>query len=180
MSPGYNTDNTDSMDIISRLLELPGYKLALADTSQREKERRFCCHDSAHLWETARVAYILFLTGEVPCPELMPYDDKRRKEIIYAAALVHDIARYKEYDDPRLCHAAESAVMARPLLVAAGFSAEEISIIDSAVANHRKEGYAGFDLLLYRADKESRPCAACPVLGECKKFQNGRRPHITF
>jgi uncharacterized protein len=131
------------------------------------------------LWETARAAYILYLSGGVPCPELEALPEEAVQEMIYAAAFLHDIGRFKEYENETLDHGKEGAVLARPLLAEAGFSDAESKLILKAIAHHRKKGDAGFDLLLYRADKESRPCYGCPVLAECKKFSPEKSPVIT-
>lgn len=144
----------------------------------REVNRRFCRHERNHFWETARTAYILYLSGEVSCPELEAFSPQAVKEMIYAAAFLHDIGRFLEYDDPTRDHAVEGAVLARPLLAEAGFSNEETPLILSAIAHHRKKDGSGFDLLLYRADKESRLCYDCPALGECKKFSAENPPKI--
>lgn len=144
-----------------------------------EENRRFCRHDPKHFWEVARTAYILYLSGEVDCPELKHFSSAAVKEMIYAAAFLHDIGRFLEYENRERDHAEESAVLARPLLVEAGFSVEEIEPVLSAIAHHRRKDGSGFDLLLYRADKESRPCYNCPALAECKKFSPERPPVIT-
>ena len=156
------------------------YQQYTEEIRRREETRRFCVHDAHHFWEVARVGYILYLSGEVDCPEWENHSATAVKEMIYAAAFLHDIGRFLEYDDPRKDHSRESAVLARPLLTEAGFSDEEIFLIEKAIAHHRTAGTSGFDLLLYRADKESRPCCTCPVLKECKKFSAEHPPRITF
>ncbi|HMM07088.1 MAG TPA: HD domain-containing protein [Clostridiales bacterium] len=164
---------------MGRLLRSPQYKEYMDQISRCEETRRFCRHDRNHCWETARTAYILYLTGEVPCGELESFSPEAAKEMIYAAAFLHDIGRFKEYADEALDHSVEGAVLARPLLFEAGFSDAESRLILKAIAHHRKKDGAGFDLLLYRADKESRPCYDCPVLAECKKFSPEKQPVIT-
>ena len=168
------------MKRVEYILSTPAYKDYVEQIRRREETRRFCRHERNHFWETARTAYILYLSGEVPCPELEPFAPEVVKEMIYAAAFLHDVGRFLEYDDPSLDHAVESEILARPLLAEAGFSHEEMPLILSAIAHHRKKDGVGFDLLLYRADKESRPCYDCPALGDCKKFSAEHPPKITF
>lgn len=168
------------MERVEIILSSPVYKDYVEQIRRREETRRFCRHERNHFWETARTAYILYLSGEVLCPELESFAPEAVKEMIYAAAFLHDVGRFLEYDDPALDHAVESAVLARPLLAEAGFSDAEIPLILSAIAHHRIKDGKGFDLLMYRADKESRPCYDCPALGECKKFSAEHPPKITF
>ena len=167
------------MKRVAALLSAPQYKEYTDQIDRWEKTRRFCRHDRNHLWETARTAYILYLSGEVPCPELADFSEATVREMIYAAAFLHDIGRFREYENEALDHGEEGAVLARPLLTGAGFSDAQSALILKAIAHHRKRGFDGFDLLLYRADKESRPCYDCPVLSECKKFSPEQPPVIT-
>lgn len=168
----------NNMERVGKILRSPQYK-AYADRINRfEETRRFCHHDRNHCWETARTAYILYLTGEVSCPELEAFSAEAVREMIYAAAFLHDIGRFREYENEALDHGEEGAVLARPLLAEAGFSDAESKLIRKAIAHHRRKGDAGFDLLLFRADKESRPCYDCPVLAECKKFSPDIQPVI--
>lgn len=160
-------------------MQSPVYQNYIEEIRRWEETRRFCRHERNHFWEVARTAYILYLAGDVPCREFEGFSPRAVKEMIYAAAFLHDIGRFLEYENPARDHAEESAVLARPLLVEAGFSAAEIESILSAVAHHRRKDGTGFDLLLYRADKESRPCYDCPVLAECKKYSPEHLPVIT-
>lgn len=169
----------ESIKRVGIILDSPKYKEYLDKIDCWEKTRRFCRHDRNHFWETARTAYILYLSGEVSCPELQEFSKTAVKEMIYAVAFLHDIGRFKEYENEALDHGQEGAVLARPLLAEAGFSDAESAIIVKAIADHRIKDTVGFDLLLYRADKESRPCYDCPVLAECKKYSPEQPPVIT-
>ena len=171
--------NDSALSRVEAILRSPVYNDYMEKICRREAARRFCRHDRGHCWETARAAYILFLSGAVDCPELKDIEARAAQEMIYAAAFLHDIGRFLEYEDPSKDHAAEGAVLARPLLAEAGFSEAESERIVSAIAHHRRKDNTGFDLLLYRADKESRPCFDCPVLSECKKYSPAKKPRIT-
>ncbi len=171
--------NKNAMKRVEFLLNSTSYQSYMENIRQWEKTRRFCRHDRNHMWEVARTGYILYLSGEVVCPEFEAFSPTAVKEMIYAAAFLHDIGRFLEYEDASKDHSKESAVLARPLLVEAGFSDAEVSLILHAIAMHRTKGTEGFDLLIYRADKESRPCYDCPVLSECKKFSPEKPPVIT-
>lgn len=168
-----------SMKRVEAILRSPLYQEYIEKIRSWEETRRFCHHDRNHFWEVARTAYIFYLSGETVCPELQAFSAAAVKEMIYAAAFLHDIGRFLEYENRERDHAKESAVLARPLLEEAGFSFEETALILSAIAHHRCRDGIGFDLLLYRADKESRPCYNCPALAECKKFSPEKPPVIT-
>lgn len=60
-------------------------------------------------------------------------------EVIRVAALLHDIARAKEDDDPtgRIDHAVLSADMARPILKKLGFVEDKIKHIQDCIVSHR-------------------------------------------
>jgi len=127
-----------------------------------EKNRRFCRHDWQHMLDVARIAYMLAL------------ESGRRqglsKEIIYAAGLLHDIGRWREYRSGE-DHAAAGARLAGPLLDRAGFSGAEKEIITAAIREHRNGGRQASSLgrLICTADDLSRPCHRCPARGECYK-----------
>lgn len=164
---------------LQRILENSHYKEYYTANVQAEAERVFCRHNIEHYAAVARVAYILWLQGEVECAELEKLGVDEAKEIIYTAAFLHDIGRFLEYADKSLDHAVESEKLSRPLLEEAGFSRGEQDVILKAIRNHRTKGTKGFDLLIYRADKESRLCCLCPALADCKKFKNKPVPPIT-
>ncbi len=60
-------------------------------------------------------------------------------EVLQAAALLHDIARVKEDNDPsgKTDHAISSAEMAVPILKDLGFPKEKIKHIQDCIASHR-------------------------------------------
>ena len=90
-------------------------------------------------------------------------------EIIYAAALLHDIGRPAEYERG-IPHDEAGAEMAEELLTQCGFSREETEEICSAILSHRKNAGAETTLgrLLRQADKASRCCFSCNAKKECK------------
>ncbi len=84
--------------------------------------------------------------------------------MIYAAALLHDIGRYEQISlgTP---HHISGARIADEIMTFCDFSKEEVIQVAEAIAGHRKESSEEDSLLakyLYRADKQSRNCFACP------------------
>lgn len=152
------------------------YQEYLAKNARYEAERRYCRHDFQHMLDVARITYILFLeAGEMGrLVEVCGLPDNDViKEVVYAAGLVHDIARWRQYETGE-DHGEAGAKMAGPLLTRAGFAPGEIAAIVAAVREHRS-GAVKSTLLgerLCRADDLSRPCFQCRVKEECYKFSN--------
>lgn len=91
------------------------------------------------------------------------------KELIYAAALLHDCGRFRQYEDGTP-HELAGAQLAEEILFDCGFEEPEREEILRAISGHREKKLAQEESLrgvLYRADKKSRPCFACPAEGAC-------------
>lgn len=149
-----------NMERVQRILAHPFYKECVSAIATYEKDRQFCGHDMVHFLNVARIAMILNLK-----------ENKKpiRKDVVYAAALLHDMGRHIQYENGR-DHAEASAELASRVLGECGYSEKETTRIVEAIANHRnKEVKKGSDLkgILYRADKASRACYSCPVEAEC-------------
>ena len=63
--------------------------------------------------------------------------EKADLEIVQAAALLHDIGRHKEEQDPTLCHAEESAKMAPEILKSIKFPKNKIEAVLYCIKVHR-------------------------------------------
>ncbi|MEG0998302.1 MAG: HD domain-containing protein [Clostridiales bacterium] len=168
------------MEKLGVIINLPQYQEYCKAIENEEKNRVFCHHDITHFAEVARTAYILYLTNEVPCPELKAFSEETIKELIYVFGFLHDIGRFLEYQDNEKDHAVESEKLSRPFLKEAGFSHAEQEIILKAIKNHRCDDTQGFDRLTYLADKKSRLCTGCSGLIHCKKFANGQIPEVVI
>ena len=146
------------MDRVNAILRHPSFTAALERIAELEKDRLFCKHGMDHLLDVARLAYIFcFESGQ-----------KTDREALYAAALLHDIGRWRQYEDGTP-HEQESARTAAIVLPECGFSKSEISLILDAILSHRthsgeKTGFAGY---IYRADKLSRRCFECAARRDC-------------
>lgn len=127
-----------------------------------EQDRIFCRHQMDHLLDVARIAYILNL--ETPLG--------LSRDLIYAAALLHDIGKSRQYEEG-IPHEFAGAEIARQILSdmppEISFAAEEQQEILTAIRGHRRlRAHAGpLESLLYRSDKMSRACFACPAEPEC-------------
>ena len=154
------------MERINRILRQDSYRKYLEENNLAERERKFCRHDMSHFLDVARIAMILNREDDYGIPG----------EMIYAAALLHDIGRWMQYEDGTP-HEKASALLAPEILLKSGFDRKETDDIVSAILEHRNgEMKDQRDLkgLLYRADKCSRPCFACEMEKECN-WKNERK-----
>lgn len=147
------------MERINKILTNDRYREYLEKNNQAEAQRRFCRHNMGHFLDVARIAVILNSEDNYG----------QEQEIIYGAALLHDIGRWMQYEDGTP-HEKASAMLAPEILSSCGFSDAESGKILAAISNHRnaqireEKSLSG---LLYRADKLSRPCFACSREKEC-------------
>ena len=145
----------------NQILNNKKYTECLSEIKNLEKDRKFCKHDMEHFLSVARIAMLLNT-------ELNLHIEK---ELIYAAALLHDIGRGEQYKTG-VRHELCSAEIAPVILGECGFTTEETEQITTAIANHRNAAIcecADLNGLLYRADKLSRNCFCCRAEHECDK-----------
>lgn len=156
------------MDRINDIFRHPLYRENFDGLQKAEKDRRFCRHDLQHFLDVARISYIYSLEDGGVLP----------KDIVYAAALLHDIGRLEEIT-AGTPHDEAGAKISGRILADCGFSPEETDVIVSAILEHRnghqaeaQEACAGtgrrLAQYLYKADKISRPCFQCGAAAECK------------
>ena len=147
------------MERVRRIQSHPLFQTLRRNLQEAEEARVFCRHTMEHFLDVARLMYIYALEDGA----------KLRKDVIYAAALLHDIGRYEQLVSGTP-HDIAGARLAGEIMRDCGFDAEEIHSVQSAVSVHRKQDAAGTEALnayLYRADKQSRLCFACPVREAC-------------
>lgn len=148
------------MERIYRIQKHPVYKEQYKLLREAEKTRTFCGHSMEHFLDVARLMYIYNLEEQAGL----------EKELIYAAALLHDIGRYEEIKRGTPHHIS-GARMAGEIMEACGFQKAETEAVQRAIAGHRKaESMEAEELLtayLYRADKQSRNCFSCQAEPLC-------------
>lgn len=147
------------MERVNKICMHPLWKESVDKICELEQERVFCGHDIAHFLDVARLAYI----------ENLEQNMGLSKELIYSAALLHDIGRHLQYTEG-IPHDKGSAMLAEQILEDCGFEKQEQEEVLSAILQHRtaqtktSENLAG---VIYRADKQSRSCLFCSVCEEC-------------
>lgn len=150
------------MKKVNAILAHPLYRECYTRLEELEKDRIFCRHQMTHLLDVARIAYISNMEQGLGI----------EKEVIYAAALLHDIGKYVQYEDGTP-HEQSGEKIASEILGSLSekdaFSDEENRMILTAIRGHRRlrEDADVLEKLLYTSDKASRMCFACPAEGEC-------------
>ena len=157
------------MDQVNAILEHPVFSEHLTRLEILEQTRIFCLHDLSHFLDVARMMWIASLERQLPL----------KREVVYAAALLHDLGRVEQLEDGTPHHQASSRLAAW-ILPDVGFSEEEISQIQSAILCHRMDGGENIlGRLLYWADKKSRACWMCKAKGECRWSDEKKNWEIT-
>ncbi|MBQ0000009.1 MAG: HD domain-containing protein [Clostridiales bacterium] len=155
------------MERVNRILNHPIYQKEFRELQEAERERIFCNHTMEHFLDVARLMYIYSLEDGAPLS----------KELLYAAALLHDIGRNEQYQKGTP-HEISGARLAGEILADCDFGEDEIDLIRFAIGNHRGSKGTGAEAAgddrrellsayLYRADKRSRNCFSCKAEKEC-------------
>lgn len=149
------------MKVIEAIRKHPLYVEYYEKLREAEKDRVFCCHQMEHLMDVARIAYIINLEQQMGF----------RKEVIYGAALLHDIGKYRQYAEG-IPHEIASEEIAGKILADLpedAFTAEEKSEILRAIRGHRRlrEDMTELERLICISDKKSRMCFACQAEKNC-------------
>ncbi|WP_080656054.1 HD domain-containing protein [Butyrivibrio fibrisolvens] len=166
----------------------PLYQNELAKIAGYESDRIFCKHTFEHFMDVARIAYIMNLEKGY----------KLSKEIIYAAALLHDIGRARQYEDGTP-HDKAGAEIADKILSDCGFSDDEKNMIVAAIISHRGSVHESdihksdkysedtknivatiLSTIIYKADKASRQCFRCNAQKECNWSMEKRNLKINI
>ncbi len=158
------------MERADQICAHPRWQKCVRDIAKAERTRQFCRHDTVHFLDVARLAQIENLERGLGI----------EKELIYAAALLHDIGRQMQYEKG-IPHDEASVMLAEGLLTECGFSEAERTEILGAIAAHRepktrfRDDLAG---VLYRADKQSRMCMFCGAEPECDWSEEKKNLHL--
>jgi len=147
------------MENIDRITHHPLFRMSMMKIRECEENREFCCHGIEHSLDVARMAYIANLEQQLGIS----------KEMIYAAALLHDIGRWRQYEE-NIPHEEAGAALAADILEDTSFNGEEIRQILEAIGSHREKPSKEIEIfshLLYQADKRSRVCWLCEAQDAC-------------
>lgn len=153
------TEDIIRMKKCGNILHNSEFLKLLAQIDEAEKNRIYCRHGIEHLMDVARAGYIINLEKELNLP----------KEIVYGAALMHDIGRHAQYSGIAEHHIA-SAETALKILPQCGYTDAETALIADAVREHRsRSGNASaLACVIAEADKSTRMCMICKASLTCK------------
>ncbi|MDE7223449.1 MAG: HD domain-containing protein [Acetatifactor sp.] len=160
------------MERVNRILRHEAFQSHVQENEAAEEDRIFCHHDMAHFLDVARIAMIFNYQESLGIP----------RDMIYGAALLHDIGRHEQYETGTP-HEEASARIAPDILADCGYDPEEIQKIAEAIALHRisdtgrRQDLAG---ILYRADKASRACFSCKASGQCNWKEDRKNREIIW
>ena len=153
----------------NRIIKNEHYCALVSEIAELEKDRIFCKHDMEHFLNVARIAVII-------CSEKGIGADA---DIIYSAALLHDIGRGEEYRSG-IPHDEAGAVIASEILDETGCPAEKKSEIISLISAHRtgEDSKSELERIFFRADKKARLCFCCKAKDECNWSEYKRNNEI--
>ena len=160
------------MKRIDEIMEHEVFKRELSSINEAEKNHMFCNHDMEHLMDVARIAWILNLEDSIGLD----------REMVYAAALLHDIGKGRQYKEG-IAHEIAGGEIAKGILQDCGFSEEEIFRICRAILSHRDPSVKEDKNLrgvIYRADKASRACFMCKTSKECNWPEEKKNSHVIY
>lgn len=160
------------MDRVNLILSNSKYQEYIDKIKQAEVGRIFCLHNMSHFMDVARIAYSINWEEGLEIS----------KELIYTTALLHDIGRFKQYEDGTP-HELASAELAPEILAETGFEEQEQEEILKAIREHRNKEIAKEKSLagiIYRADKLSRPCFACEAEKQCDWKKSKKNMKIIY
>lgn len=158
-----------AMERIQPILQHPLYRDALQRIDTLEQDRIYCKHGLPHLLDVARIAALLAADRGAAYP----------RDVIYAAALLHDLGRLKQYTTGEP-HAAAGVPMAQEILRDTAFTAAEQQEILRAIGRHQTGAQPdSLAQIICEADHASRMCFACPAADSCY-WQEERRNHTVL
>ena len=114
------------MERVDKILAHPEFRVYMRRIREQERTRVFCLHGIEHSLDVARIGYIKNLEQGLSF----------RQDVIYAMALLHDIGRCEEYASGKSHHEA-GAELARPILLACGYTEHECAEICDAIGRHK-------------------------------------------
>ena len=147
------------MERVNAIINHPVFKRELKKIARQEEKRAYCHHDLGHLLEVSRIAYIMALEEGRKIPP----------DIIYGAALLHDIGKGAQYEIG-MSHNKAGRELAEEILRECGYTEEEISGIGEAIEFHSKQPampLGSLSRILFEADKRSRKCFLCKMQKDC-------------
>lgn len=158
-----------NLEITNRIIACDKYLHELKLLAELEHDRIFCGHDIEHFLNVARITMIMCCENSI-CID---------PDIVYSAALLHDIGRTDEYISG-VPHDEAGIRKAEVILKEVGCNEEMKEKILSLIGSHRNKsgGDCSLEKIFYRADKKSRLCFCCPAQEDCNWSEEKRNMKI--
>lgn len=155
--------------LTNRILTNGHYREELEKIRCAEENRIFCRHDIEHFMNVARITLIR-------CAEKGIEADP---DVIYSAALLHDIGRYAEYTEG-IPHDEAGVKIASEILEETDCPQDVKAVILSITGSHRRTDNEknSLEYIFHWADKKSRMCFCCQAQDECNWHHNKRNMDI--
>lgn len=160
------------MERMNQIMSHKLYQYHQQKIEEAETNRRFCRHGLEHALDVARILYIKVLEKGL----------SYSKDVVYAAAFLHDIGRNEQYQE-EIPHHEAGARIAEMILSDCDFSREEILLITAAVRLHQTKECvddSSLNELLYQADKLSRACYRCKMREECYWSEDKKNKEVLY
>lgn len=163
--------NKMKLELTNRIVRNETYKKELDTLRSLEMGRVFCKHDMEHFLSVARLTLIL-------CGEK---NISVQPDMIYSAALLHDIGRTEQYKNGTP-HDIAGEQIAERILNEVGCPDDMRINILSLIASHRNKDNKKDSLedIFYIADKRSRLCFCCEAQDECNWSLEKRNMEVEF
>lgn len=158
------------MKRVNAIWKHPEYQRYLKELTECERERKFCRHTPEHFLSVARLTCLLAEEEKIAF----------EKELVYAAALLHDIGRALQYQEG-IPHEEAGILIAEKLLLDCGFTTGESKEVLKLIRGHRTKN-EGKELaaFFYRADKLSRNCFCCSAREDCNWPEEKKNLEIRY
>jgi uncharacterized protein len=167
----------DPMDRVNAIINNKEFQDWIVANNQAEYGSQYCRHGLEHAFDVARIAYELWLDNS---------GNPVAKDIVYAAALLHDIGYWSKFEDLTENSADDedieeespfvvAASLAEEILFSAGYHPAVITEILKAIKNMDTDSKEGLSVILRKANEMSRPCFICPMVEKCSKEPKNKR-----
>ena len=201
------SDRSRAMPRVDAIWNHPIYQERYRALQRAERDRVFCGHGLQHFLDVARIAWTVLLERGAAAPHTDAPSDgdvadgsvavvdtpssKVARDVVYAAALLHDMGRADEYETGEPHDIAGTRIAAEILGTVEQdkrFSSDECEQILAAIAHHRTSAGSASDSFsaaaladaLRYADKAARACYACPARELCNWPDGKKNLMITW